>query len=198
MYIQLYNQIKINIEENLTAGTKLPSIRQMAQDYQVSKHTVESAYSQLFAEGYIESHPQSGYFVSEDIENYLPLKKTFQQSLQPTTTNILYDFYPAQLHNDNFPNKLWSRLHNKVMKDMINFGSYPEKQGEYSFRVQISKYLSSSRGVQCNSDQIVICSGFPDAMFIIATILKSSTSQLGIEFPGYSVVKKYLKTLIIL
>ena len=195
MYIQLYNQIKIDIEKNLSAGTKLPSIRQMAQDYQVSKHTVESAYGQLFAEGYIESHPQSGYFVSKDIENYLPLKNTIQQSPIQTTTDILYDFYPAQLHNDDFPNKLWCRLHNKVMKDIINFGSYPQKQGEYSFRVQISKYLSHNRGVQCNPDQIIICSGFSDAMFIIATILRSSISQLGIEFPGYSVVKQVFKNL---
>ena len=179
----------------MVAGTKLPSIRQMAQDYQISKHTVESAYSQLFAEGYIESYPQSGYFVSKDIENYLPLKKTLHHVSPPTTTNFLYNFYPAQLHNDNFPNKLWSRLHNKVMKDKINFGSYPQKQGEYSFRVQISKYLSHNRGVQCNPDQIIICSGFADAMFIIATILKSSTSQLGIEFPGYSVVKQVFKNL---
>jgi GntR family transcriptional regulator/MocR family aminotransferase len=167
----------------------------MAQDYQISKHTVESAYSQLFAEGYIESHPQSGYFVSKDIENYLPLKKILQESSFPTKTNILYDFYPAQLHNDNFPDKLWARLHNKVMKDVINFGSYPQKQGEYSFRVQISKYLSHNRGVQCNPEQIIICSGFSDAMFIIATILKSSTSQLAIEFPGYSVVKQVFKNL---
>ena len=48
----------------------------MAQDYQISKNTVESAYSQLFAEGYIQSRPQSGYFVSDDIEHYLDPKET--------------------------------------------------------------------------------------------------------------------------
>lgn len=179
----------------MTAGTKLPSIRQMAQDYQISKHTVESAYSQLFAEGYIESHPQSGYFVSKDIENHLPLKKILEESFPSTTTNILYDFYPAQLHNDNFPNKLWSRLHNKIMKDAIDFGSYPDKQGDYLLRVQISKYLSHSRGVQCNPEQIIVSSGFSDSMFIIATLLKSFTTQLAIEFPGYTVVKQVFKNL---
>ena len=84
----------------------------MAQDYQISKNTVESAYSQLFAEGYIESRPQSGYFVSNDMEHNLPLKKINKKSSSLNTTNLLYDFYPAQLHNNSFPNKLWSRLHN--------------------------------------------------------------------------------------
>ena len=122
----------------------------MAQDYQISKNTVESAYSQLFAEGYIESRQQSGYFVSNDIEHNLPLKKINKKSSSLNTTNVLYDFYPAQLHNNSFPNKLWSRLHNKVMRDVIDFGSYPDKQGDPSLRIQISKYLSHSRGVLCN------------------------------------------------
>ena len=167
----------------------------MAQDYQISKNTVESAYSQLFAEGYIESRPQSGYFVSNDIEHNLPLKKINKKSSSLNTTNVLYDFYPAQLHNNSFPNKLWSRLHNKVMRDVIDFGSYPDKQGDPSLRIQISKYLSHSRGVLCNPEQIIISSGFSDSMFIIATILKSFTSQLAIEFPGYTVVKQVFKNL---
>ena len=144
--------MKVEIEKNLSAGSKLPSIRKMAQDYQISKNTVESAYSQLFAEGYIESRPQSGYFVSSDIKNYLPLTKTIKQTALPKIPHFLYDFYPAQLHNNNFPTKLWSSLHNKVMKDKIDFGSYPDKQGEFTLRLQISKYLSHNRGVQCNPE----------------------------------------------
>lgn len=187
--------MKMEIEKNLSAGSKLPSIRKMAQDYQISKNTVESAYSQLFAEGYIESRPQSGYFVSSDIENYLPLTKTIKQTDLPKSPPILYDFYPAQLHNNNFPIKLWSSLHTKVMKDSINFGSYPDKQGEFSLRLQISKYLSHNRGVESNPEQIIVTSGFSDSMFIIATVLKSFTTQLAIEFPGYTVVKQVFKNL---
>jgi len=187
--------MKMEIEKNLSAGSKLPSIRKMAQDYKISKNTVESAYSQLFAEGYIESRPQSGYFVSNDIENYLPLTKTVNQSAIPNTPKLLYDFYPAQLHNTNFPTKLWSSLHNKVMKGSIDFGSYPDKQGESTLRLQISKYLSHNRGVQCSPEQIIVSSGFSDSIFIIATLLKSFTTQLAIEFPGYMVVRQVFKNL---
>lgn len=67
IYLQLYEEIKKDIQTNLKAGEKLPSIRKMTTDYKISKNTVQTAYNQLFAEGYIESIPQSGYFVSENL-----------------------------------------------------------------------------------------------------------------------------------
>lgn len=165
----------------------------MAQDYQISKNTVESAYSQLFAEGYIQSRPQSGYFVSDDIEHYLDPKETDEEICLPDISQPLYDFYPAHLHNDHFPNKLWSKLHNKVMNNQINFGGYPNKQGELPLRIEISKYLSHNKGVHCHPEQIIVSSGFADCMFIVASLLKSFTSKLAIEFPGYNVVKQVFK-----
>ena len=65
LYIQLYEQMKDDIKTNLTAGMKLPSIRKMVEDYNLSKNTIQTAYNQLYAEGYIESRPKSGYFVCE-------------------------------------------------------------------------------------------------------------------------------------
>ena len=53
--MQLYKQLKNDIETKLKAGTKLPSIRKLSNDYNLSKTTVQSAYNQLYAEGYIES-----------------------------------------------------------------------------------------------------------------------------------------------
>lgn len=49
----------------LTAGSRLPSRRSLAEHLKVSAVTVESAYAQLAAEGYIVSREKSGYFVSQ-------------------------------------------------------------------------------------------------------------------------------------
>ena len=73
IYLQLYEEIKKDIQTNLKAGEKLSSIRKMTIEYKISKNTVQTAYNQLYAEGYIESIPQSGYFVSENL--YENLKK---------------------------------------------------------------------------------------------------------------------------
>ncbi|NVJ52730.1 MAG: PLP-dependent aminotransferase family protein [Campylobacteraceae bacterium] len=189
LYMQLYMQIKEDIVNNiLKANTKLPSIRKMSSDYKISKTTVESAYSQLYAEGYIESHPQSGYFVSKDIvQNFtsLPIEKSNQQ----IEKQYKYDFYQAKHSEDVFPKKLWSKLHNKVISS-IDFGSYPNKQGDLNLRKELSAYLSESRAVICDEEQIVICSGFSDSMFIISTMLKKFTSSIAIEYPGYNVVQE--------
>ncbi len=50
LYIQLYSNIKLNIQNgNIQAGSKLPSIRKLSADLNISKTTVENAYSQLCA-----------------------------------------------------------------------------------------------------------------------------------------------------
>lgn len=192
LYIQLYTQIKEDIKNNILAsGVKLPSIRKMSNDYKISKTTVESAYSQLYAEGYIESLPQSGYFVSKDIvQNFNT--QDIKEEKPLVSKEYKYNFYQARHSEDIFPKKLWAKLHNKVINS-INFGSYPNKQGTLGLRKELAKYLSTSRALICDEEQIIICSGFSDSMFIIATILKEFSSSIAIEYPGYKVVERVFK-----
>ena len=64
LYEALYRCIRGDIlTGNLAPGTKLPSKRALAQNLEVSKITVEAAYNQLLAEGYLRSQEKVGYFV---------------------------------------------------------------------------------------------------------------------------------------
>lgn len=64
IYKQLYEYIRREIENGtLEAGERLPSIRDLAVHLTVGKNTVESAYQQLLAEGYVQSAERSGYRV---------------------------------------------------------------------------------------------------------------------------------------
>ena len=64
LYEALYRCIREDIlSGTLAAGEKLPSKRALAQNLEVSKITVETAYNQLLAEGYIRSVEKVGYFV---------------------------------------------------------------------------------------------------------------------------------------
>ncbi|RXJ66385.1 GntR family transcriptional regulator [Halarcobacter ebronensis] len=190
IYLQLYEEIKKDIQTNLKAGEKLPSIRKMTTDYKISKNTVQTAYNQLFAEGYIESIPQSGYFVSENL--YDSFKKEKEVDLENKTTDdiVKYDFYPACLSADTFPKKTWLRLYNKVLKSSLNLGVYHNNQGDIELREQIVKYLKSSRSVNCTIENIVLTSGFADSMFIVSKILKDEIKKIAFETPSYRVAKK--------
>lgn len=106
LYLQLYEQIKMDIQNNTLAGTKLLSIRKMCQEYKLSKTTVESAYNQLYAEGYIESRPQSGFFVSEDLHKEFKQKYQEMSEEKISEKKYKYNFYPAQYSDDVFPKKL--------------------------------------------------------------------------------------------
>ncbi len=190
LYIQLYEQIKERIKDGTRkAGEKLPSIRTLANEYNLSKNTVQNAYNQLYAEGYIDSIAQKGYYVSEDL--YQDLTKPIdEQNKNTSTKKYKYDFYPAKLSSDTFPIKAWNKVYNKVLKEDIDFGSYVNTQGLESLRIELKKYLRSSRGVNCSEDQIVLCSGFSDAMFIVSLLLKDFTSSIAIEGDIYRVAKK--------
>jgi len=191
LYIQLYHAIKKDIITNkLCIGDKLPSIRKIAILYNLSKNTVESAYSQLYAEGYIESRTKSGYYVSElFFDTFQKDKKTsIEKSI--STKSYLYDFFPAQLHTEDFPLKLWKRLFTKVINEKVDFGAYSEGQGLLSLRKELAKYLQSSRGVKCNAENIIITHGFIDSMELLAKLSKPHYKVFAQEIPGYHIAHK--------
>ena len=66
LYIHLYKCIKNDIlQDNLHAGEKLPSKRSLAKNLNISVITIENAYAQLIAEGYVYSIPKKGFFVAD-------------------------------------------------------------------------------------------------------------------------------------
>ena len=66
LYEYLYKCIKNDILlGNIKAGEKLPSKRSFAKNLGISVITVENAYEQLIAEGYIYSIPKKGFYVTD-------------------------------------------------------------------------------------------------------------------------------------
>jgi GntR family transcriptional regulator/MocR family aminotransferase len=121
LHIQLYEAIKSDITTRRRVGEKLPSIRALASELHLSKTTVESAYAQLYAEGYIESRERSGYYVGE-YRFEVTTEHTPQKSVRPTK-RYRYDFFPARLDGRDFPHKLWKRLTNNALSDpQIDWG----------------------------------------------------------------------------
>lgn len=200
LYIQLYEQIRDQIVSgNLQAKSKLPSVRQLANTLGVSVNTVENTYRQLLAEGYIESKSRSGYFV-------VPLYRDFtskhpkqisevviEQKLR-SNEKIEYDFHPAKLGPEDFPLGILSRLRNEAIKEQTQYLlSYNDPMGEWVLRCELQRYLEKSRGVLCNPEQILICSGLQHSLSILALILRQRFSVCAIEEPGYFVTRSVFK-----
>jgi GntR family transcriptional regulator / MocR family aminotransferase len=191
LYTQLYNRFKEEIlSGKLPSNSKLPSVRDLAAELSISRNTVEASYLELYAEGYIYSRPRSGYFVSalaqDAVLMSLPRKKRPCGSLPVTDAPCEFDFHPARLDPQAFPVPLWRRcVLDSLRQSSVDLVQYREPQGEWGLRSSIQKYLERSRGVVCDPEQVVICSGLQNSLDIIAHLLKEQRPVVGVENPGY-------------
>ncbi len=115
LYEYLYKQIKNDIYSNkLRPNEKLPSKRALAKHLNISTITVENAYSQLVAEGYIYSIPKSGYYVSDISANILKSDNHIGDNLTDDKTeknrsdNYFIDFVNNSTDPENFPFTIWT------------------------------------------------------------------------------------------
>jgi GntR family transcriptional regulator / MocR family aminotransferase len=188
LYEQLYIGIKSAIlSQQIEVGTQLPSKKKLADFLNISQTTIEVAYAQLVAEGFIVSKPRIGFFV-EDI-NELPYIETEHIELPIEDTEkkmIQFDFHPGKIDTDSFPFSQWRKyaknLYDTPSKELLQIG---EPQGEYTLRTEIAKYLYQSRGIVCKPEQIVIGSGTEQLFPMILRLLEND-STLALENPGYS------------
>lgn len=194
LYEQLYMGMKnAIITKQLQVGTKLPSKRKLADFLNISQTTVEIAYGQLLAEGYITSKPRVGFFVEEiDELPYIEAKPPVDAnpaSLKGTTV-YQYDFHPGKIDTESFPFATWRKyakdLFDLSSKELLQVG---EPQGEYDLRLEIAKYLYQSRGIICVPEQIVIGSGTEHLLPMILRLIETN-SKFALENPGYSAIPR--------
>ncbi|GAM10853.1 putative HTH-type transcriptional regulator YdeL [Geobacter sp. OR-1] len=191
LYKQLYNQIREHVlSGKLLPDTRLPSVRDLAAELSTSRNTVEGAYQELYAEGYIYSKPRSGYFVSALDQDAAPLSlsrnlKAHKQLPGPPAI-FPFDFHPARLDPESFPTALWRKCYSDSLRqNSQQLVQYGDPQGDWGLRCSIQSYLERSRGVLCNPDQIVICSGLQQGLDVVAHLLKDHHSVVAVENPGY-------------
>ncbi|PEF35389.1 MocR-like pyridoxine biosynthesis transcription factor PdxR [Bacillus wiedmannii] len=186
LYVQLYEYIKKEIKDGtIPALTKLPAKRKLASYLQVSKNTVEAAYEQLLAEGYIESASRKGYFVCK-VEQmiYVEGSEAKVEEVPFREENYTFDFTQTGVDTNTFPFTTYRKLINDVWQPHNNellFLGHP--QGESSLREEIASYLYESRGVRCSASQIVLGAGTQILVKLLFQLLKGS--NYAVENPGY-------------
>ena len=187
LYEALYRAIRGDILSGaLAAGEKLPSKRALAQNLEISKITVEAAYNQLLAEGYIASREKVGYFVEkihhQPVAEKLPAEREEQpvQSLVDLTAN----------GSARFPFSTWSRLQREVMLD------YGEKlllplpnRGIPELRRAIADHLAGFRGMKIDPENILIGAG-TDFLYNILVQLLGRDKVYALEEPGYDKTRR--------
>lgn len=178
LYEQLYRAIKEDILSGaITGGEKLPSKRALAEHLSVSRITVETAYSQLLAEGYITSRPRSGFYAERlETASAVPRAVPKQEEEVPQ---------PPPASAGHFPYSIWAKLTRGVLLESHDrLLTAPPGTGLGELRRAIAGLLLRSRGMTVDPEQIVIGAG-AEYLYNILIQLLGREHCYGIENPGH-------------
>ncbi|MFJ7668759.1 PLP-dependent aminotransferase family protein [Lysinibacillus sp. NPDC097195] len=171
-------QIIEEVKEQLTtgklyAGCKLPSVRQLSEQFSCSKNTVIRAYSQLEQEHVIYAIPKSGYYVVNEFQH-------------DKHANEMIDFYSAGPDIHALPYVDFQHCMNQAIEQYKEeLFTYTDQQGLYSLRIQLATYLQSLQ-VFTQPERLVVVSGSQQALNLFVTMpFPNGRSNILIEQPSY-------------
>lgn len=177
LYMEVYEHYKnLIIQQKLLPGTKMPSLRKCSRELQLSRTTIESAYLQLAADGYIISKAQSGYYVTEIATQKLP---TYQTAVL-SKPYYRYNFSSTGVDSESFRFDLWQRYLKSALRQDERLLSYGEPQGEYDFREALCNYIRKHRNVLCTPEDIVIGAGVQSLLHILCPLIREKKT---VSFP---------------
>lgn len=201
LYEHLYRCIKDDILTGaLAPDDRLPSKRRLSEHLGISLITVEGAYSQLLAEGYIYTLPRKGYYVCKLPSGIgqMPahaVRLTAQAKREPDTatampSNLIADFSHPTTHAQSSAAELWgktlrSTLAHEPQEEL--FCSLPA-QGSLRLRTAIADYLGHARGMDVSPDCIVIGAG-AQMLYTYVSLLFGPDAPIALENPGYPRLK---------
>ncbi|MCM1267147.1 MAG: PLP-dependent aminotransferase family protein [Bacteroidales bacterium] len=190
LYEQLYEDIREEIRTGKRLpGERLPSTRFLSDSLQVSRTTVDMAYGQLTAEGYLTAKPKSGYFVNATEGLYdtgmTAAKERARPAKKEPESAFRYDFSPTAIDMTHFPYATWKKITRNILVDaksqMFALG---EPQGDEELRRTICRYLHGSRGVNCEPEQLIIGAG-NDFLLLLLEKLLGRHVPIAMEDPTY-------------
>lgn len=194
-YVLIYEQLKSIILEGVyKEHQKLPSKRKLAENFDVSPLTVDVAYQQLIAEGYVYAIEKKGYYVEKNV--LFPLSKSVSTDLVVPLIKEKqqrYSFETNVVDTSLFPNTTWAKLSREVISEnhheMLNV---TEPQGLYELRVEIKRFLELYRGMHVPAERIIIGSGTTSLIGMIVEML-GRYRYYAIEKPGFSRIEQLFR-----
>ncbi|KAF1042193.1 MAG: HTH-type transcriptional regulatory protein GabR [Herbaspirillum frisingense] len=202
-YRQIYGRLRTAVADGLLKpGDRIPSARALAAELGLARGTVESAYSLLAAEGYIESRGQAGTVVAAGLRarhgagdepeaagapvTVAPYDADAASAADPDAPSGPRPFQMGIPALDAFPRKIWARLAARAVRatrpaDML----YPPPAGLATLRAEIARYLQLSRGLCCTPEQVIVTAGYRDSLNLVTRALLKTGDKVWVEDPGY-------------
>lgn len=187
LYVYLYQCIKDDLTAGrIKAGDKLPSKRSLAEHLKISVITVQNAYEQLAAEGYIYSREKSGYYAAAlEAPAPAPEQPPRRESPLQQNANYIIDFHANHLGAEHFPFSTWARQMREVLSEMG--GELLRRMpaaGVLKLREVIADFLYHFRGMSVAPEQIIIGAG-TEYLYGLLIKLLGRGRLYALEDPGF-------------
>lgn len=191
---------------SLAHDRPLPSCRELADQFGVSRNTVFAAYNRLVDLELLVSRDRSGYFVNPRMEslqnavdddlsgrNAIPCPVSFQPNdLMPVVNPLDWNTYPYpfiynQIDPDLFPVDGWRECTRQALgrKQMPVWASDSVESDSPQLIQQLRQRLLNTRGIYAEDDEILVTLGSQNALFILGTIFSRSGKPVALEDPGF-------------
>ena len=190
----LYEYLDRRIREDiltgvLRTGERLPSKRALAEHLQISVITVETAYQQLEAEGYLYARPRRGFFVSQVARApEAPAPTSIPTESPPRLWKL--DLRSNLVDFSRFPASTWSRLTRQILSEgsATLFSALPH-QGLPALRQAIADHLRNFKGMSVSPEQIVVGAG-AEYLYLLLSQLLGQDAVFAVEDPGYPKIRQ--------
>jgi DNA-binding transcriptional MocR family regulator len=211
LYLRTAETIEQQImDEVLKIGDKLPSVRLLSKERDISVSTILQAYYHLEAKGLIESRPQSGYYVRfnpsrfpQKIEKSNPLQTLRTKNVEAIIGEVYDDFLLEGVTRFSLsvpaPQILPLAKLNKAMmqalRDMpANGTSYEQVQGNDMLRRQVARW-STSWGGHLHANDLVTTAGCMNAISYCLMAITKPGDTIAVESPVYFGVLRFAQSI---
>lgn len=197
-YDYLYRCIRHDIAHgNILPDEKLPSKRALARNLGVSVITVEAAYAQLIAEGYVRAEERRGYFACElspaarggrrgEARLRGDAGRAGVPEGDPMTPSLASGSAAGSAATVLFPYQTWARVMRRTLTEESSATLAEAALGAGSPRLRraIAAYLREYRGMDVPAERIVVAAGSQTLYQLIIQLLGRDRG-FAIESPGY-------------
>ena len=202
---QLIEQLsKAILKGQLAPGRRLPSTRVLARILGISRNVVVAAYDDLFADGFILRQPGSGTYVNSELPSlprsarpalaetprWLRPNSALTTGFPPTHAPEVV-FRPGASDIAPLPLGIWRSIWKEVASHLPP-AHCGQRGGDLELRIAIADYLGRSRGVACESGDVIITASATQAIDLIARAILIPGDRVGFEEPGYMLARQML------
>ncbi len=211
--VPLYRQLRQALEHEIATGAldpelPLPSSRELARELGLSRNTVNAAYSELEAEGFVEAKSRQGLFVNSEmvaaassvaaVAGDPPVDWSRHVNSRPDEAipeiekvrdwhQYPYPFVGGQVDVSSFPRLAWARALRHALEPPHLHHSLRDgiDEDDPELLAMLCRHVLPGRGIEVDPSHVLVTLGSQQGLDLLAHTLVRPGAVVAVEDPGY-------------